>query len=107
MLSTITYKIMINKHPFNTIISKRGLRWGGLIQKNKIKVKLPSISHLIYAGNTILLCKVTPREAHKLKHIIQNYNYIKKKLNLISLLATSAPISTTNMLNYFKRFRNL
>jgi hypothetical protein len=97
-IRTVTFSILINGDPTDPFHPKRGIRQGdplspylfilcaeilsGLIAKGQqdgkihginIASKAPSISHLLYADDSILFCRANPEEAQEIFNILNTY----------------------------------
>jgi hypothetical protein len=97
-VTNVTFSILINGQPSQTFKPQRGLRQGdplspylfilcvnvfsGLITKAQVEKKLhgvkvangaPEISHLLFADDSLLLCRATPQEAMVIKEVIHDY----------------------------------
>lgn len=93
---TVTFSILVNGQPTDTFKPKRGIRQGdplspylfilcaevlsSLIQKSQqeglidgisIATNASAISHLLYAGESILFCRANPEEATTIMNILK------------------------------------
>ena len=94
----MSYSVLINGEPKGRIISKKGLRQGDLISPylfllcaeslsamiqrevrmvwiNGVLVcrRVPQISHLFFADDSIIFCKVILEEANRVSQILKEY----------------------------------
>ena len=97
-ISTVSYSILINGAPHGFIKPSRGLRQGdplspylfllcaeglhSLIHKAKMKGELkgvsinrrgPKITHLFFAGDSLLFCKATTQDCDRIQEILHTY----------------------------------
>ena len=97
-VSSITYAIRLNGHPFGTIIPSRGLRQGdplspylfllcaeglsALLHKAALRNALkgvaasargPRVSHLFFADDSLIFCKASEKEGAEVQRILQVY----------------------------------
>jgi len=107
-ISTVSFSILINGQPTDPFHPKRGIRQGdplspyifilcaevlsGLINKEQrhghitgvaIATNAPSISHLLYADDSILFCRAKLKEATTIMNVLQEYQQASgQKVNM-------------------------
>ena len=97
-ISSVTYSLLINGEPFGNIKPSRGIRQGdplspylfllcfegfhrmihkaiekGEIQGVSICRNGPKLTHLFFAGDSLLFCRATTHDCQKVLEILSNY----------------------------------
>lgn len=106
-ISTVSYSVLLNGLPVGFFHPSRGLRQGdplspflfilgmevlshmlvhaensGLFHGIKVSRSAPSISHLLFADDLLIFCRVIAREAHQINTILDNYSRVSgQKVN--------------------------
>ena len=132
-VSTVSYKIRVNGVLTENINPSRGLRQGdplspylflicaegfssllneperaGHIEGLTICVDAPSITHLLFADDSLLLLKVNDRNAHYLQHVLQLYEECSgQKINMDKSSILFSKNCTSNMKIEFREILNL
>lgn len=125
---TVTFSILVNGQPTNTFKPKRGIRQGdplspylfilcaevlsGLIQKSQqeglidgisIATNASAISHLLYAGESILFCRANPEEATTIMNIPKIYQEASgQKINMDKSEMVFSPNISQDIINQFQ-----
>lgn len=107
-VTTVSFSILINGHPFNKFLPQRGLREGdplspylfiicaevlsSLLTKGLSEGKYhgihiapfaPPISHLSFVDDSLLFCRSNPKEANFIMNTLQLYHNIsRQKVNM-------------------------
>jgi len=104
-VTTVSYSVLINGQPYGHIIPERGIRQGdplspalfvlctealihilneaekkGKISEIQFQAEGISINHLLFADDTLLLCRATKEECEELLNCLSNYGHISGQL---------------------------
>ena len=96
--TSIKYKVLMNGQPTENIVQERGLRQGdplspfifilctkalvrllnhtenqGKIMGMRVTLVCPSVSHLIFADDSLFFCKAEPRECEEVMKVVRKY----------------------------------